>query len=178
MSKAIMDAVAGPDQNQPCQNQQRLRIESPVGWLDLLSEAGLLVAVRFSSPGDSRAPGSRAASASCPVLRQAERELCEFFDGKRQQFTIPLTIRGTPFQNRVWNALCDVPFGATCSYSELARRIGSPKGVRAVGVALGRNPIAIVVPCHRVIGADGSLVGFGGGLEIKRLLLEHESRFP
>jgi len=157
-------------------NRQFLNIESPIGLLGLVAEGGQILEVRFDlSLDDDYAPRTNAGI--CKSLRQAERELGQFFEGRRRQFELPLTIRGTAFQNRVWTALCDVPFGATCSYSDLARRIGSPNSSRAVGMALGRNPLAIVVPCHRVIGVDGSLVGFAGGLPIKRKLLEHESRF-
>jgi methylated-DNA-[protein]-cysteine S-methyltransferase len=156
--------------------QRRVFKDSPVGPLTLISEEGKLRDVQFGLElaGDSR---DRASASMCPVLRQAERELAEYFEGKRRDFSLSLTWRGTSFQNRVWKVLCEIPFGSTCSYSDLARRIGSPQSARAVGVALGRNPIVILVPCHRVIGADGSLVGFGGGLEIKRKLLEHEAQY-
>jgi methylated-DNA-[protein]-cysteine S-methyltransferase len=157
-------------------NRQFLNIESPIGPLGLVADGDRILEVRFDpSPEGDCLPRTR--TGLCQVLRQAERELDEFFEGRRRQFELSLTIGGTAFQNRVWTALCDVPFGVTCSYSDLARKIDSPNSPRAVGTALGRNPLAIVVPCHRVIGADGSLVGFGGGLEIKRKLLEHEARF-
>ncbi len=102
-------------------------------------------------------------------------QLDAYFAGELEEFHLPLAAHGTPFQLRVWNELTRIPFGETISYSELARRLGDPKLVRAVGLANGRNPISIVIPCHRVIGADGSLVGYGGGLERKRWLLEHEA---
>jgi methylated-DNA-[protein]-cysteine S-methyltransferase len=102
-------------------------------------------------------------------------QLDAYFGGEFESFDLDLDPRGTPFQRRVWEALLEIPFGETISYSELARRLGDPKLVRAVGVANGRNPISVVIPCHRVIGADGSLVGYGGGLERKRWLLEHEA---
>ncbi len=104
----------------------------------------------------------------------ARRQLEEYFQGRRREFELDLAPRGTPFQQSVWRALCDVPFGATTSYSEIAETIGRPTAVRAVGAANGKNPIAIVVPCHRIIGRDGSLTGYAGGLERKRRLLEHE----
>ena len=169
-------SVAQTDRTLQKGNRQRLTIDSPIGYIGLLAEGNQLLEVRFDPHQDSDWAG-REENRICPVLRQAQRELTEFFEGQRRQFTLALTMRGTPFQNQVWNALCAVPYGETCSYSDLARRIGSPNSSRAVGMALGRNPIVIVVPCHRVIGADGSLVGFGGGLEIKRKLLEHEARF-
>ena len=108
------------------------------------------------------------------ATREAARQLGEYFSGKRRTFTLPLDLRGTPFQRTVWEELRKVPFGTTVTYGELARRIGKPRAVRAVGQANHRNPVPIVVPCHRVIGHDGSLVGFGSGLELKRRLLEHE----
>jgi methylated-DNA-[protein]-cysteine S-methyltransferase len=108
------------------------------------------------------------------VLAAARAQLDAYFAGEITSFDLPLSPRGTPFQQRVWAALRDIPFGETTSYGELARRIGDPKAVRAVGAANGRNPLPLVVPCHRVIGADGSLVGFGGGMDRKRWLLQHE----
>jgi AraC family transcriptional regulator of adaptative response/methylated-DNA-[protein]-cysteine methyltransferase len=109
-----------------------------------------------------------------PVLTQATREMLEYFAGTRQQFTIPLRQRGSAFQLRVWSALCEIPYGETCSYSDIARRVGSPAAVRAVGTTNGQNQIAIVVPCHRVIRSDGSLCGYGGGRWRKQWLLDHE----
>ena len=102
------------------------------------------------------------------------RELDAYFAGRLTRFETRVAPEGTPFQTRVWTALCDIPYGRTLSYSELARQIGAEKAVRAVGAANGANPIAIIVPCHRVIGADGSLTGFGGGLPVKRALLDLE----
>lgn len=108
------------------------------------------------------------------VLDAARVQLEEYFAGARRAFDLPLAADGTPFQRRVWDALRGIPWGETISYIELARRVGDARAVRAVGGANGRNPVSIVVPCHRVIGADGSLTGFGGGTERKRWLLEHE----
>jgi methylated-DNA-[protein]-cysteine S-methyltransferase len=101
-------------------------------------------------------------------------QLDAYFAGERETFDVPMAVHGTDFQKRVWDQLVQIPYGETISYSELARRLGDPKLVRAVGLANGRNPISIIIPCHRVIGADGSLVGYGGGLERKQWLLEHE----
>jgi len=106
----------------------------------------------------------------------AIRQLQEYFEGRRLTFEIPLAPAGTEFQRRVWMALRDIPYARTVSYGDVAREIGNPKGGRAVGLANGRNPISIIVPCHRVIGSDGSLTGYGGGLERKQWLLEHEAR--
>lgn len=111
------------------------------------------------------------------VLEQAECELNEYFLGRRQVFRVAMALEGTPFQQRVWQALCEVPYGQTSTYGALAQRIGSPAASRAVGAALGRNPIGILVPCHRIVGRDGHLVGFAGGLPTKQFLLEHERRF-
>lgn len=108
------------------------------------------------------------------ALSAVRSQLEEYFRGARREFDLPLAPRGTDFQRRVWDALREIPFGRTVSYIDIARRLGDPAAVRAVGAANGRNPIPIVVPCHRVIGADGSLVGFGGGIERKRWLLAHE----
>jgi len=109
-----------------------------------------------------------------PVLEAAAEQLREYFAGERTSFDLPLALDGTPFQQEAWRALADIPYGETVSYGEQARRLGRPDAVRAVGAANGANPIAIVLPCHRVIGADGSLTGFGGGLETKRRLLDLE----
>jgi O-6-methylguanine DNA methyltransferase len=111
------------------------------------------------------------------VLEQAECELNEYFLGIRRVFRVDTALKGTPFQQRVWQALCEVPYGQTSTYGELAQRIGSPAASRAVGAALGRNPIGILVPCHRIVGRGGNLVGFAGGLPTKQFLLEHERRF-
>ena len=106
----------------------------------------------------------------------AAEQLSEYFDGRRKEFSLPLKMRGTEFQRKVWSALREIPYGETCSYKDLATKIGSPKAVRAVGGANHNNPFIIVVPCHRVIGAGGNLVGYGGGLEMKQLLLELERK--
>lgn len=108
------------------------------------------------------------------TLKEPAEQLAAYFAGKRRRFDVPLAPHGTPFQQEVWRALCDIPYGETTSYGELAERIGRPKAVRAVGLANGSNPIAIIIPCHRVIGSNGSLTGYGGGLATKRALLELE----
>ena len=110
-----------------------------------------------------------------PVLDAALAQLSEYFAGQRFEFDLPLRPRGTPFQQRVWQGLCQIPYGATWSYGKLAAAVGNANGSRAVGAANGRNPISIIVPCHRVIGANGRMVGYGGGLAAKRWLLEHEA---
>ena len=112
-----------------------------------------------------------ARSGAHPLLDQLRAELAEYFGGSRREFTVPLVYPGTPFQSKVWTALRAIPFGETISYEELARRVGSPAGQRAVGHANGQNPLAIIIPCHRVVNKDGKLGGYGGGLWRKRLLL-------
>jgi O-6-methylguanine DNA methyltransferase len=112
---------------------------------------------------------------SGPVLNQAAAQLDEYFNTRRREFQLPLDLHGTPFQQKVWNALLDIPYGKTRSYAELARSIGAPKAFRAVGAANGANPIAIIIPCHRVISSGGGLGGYGGGVPLKKRLLELES---
>lgn len=146
-----------------------MTLETPIGPVGVVaSEAGVR-AVEFGGvPGSPGSPGSRA------MLARAADELSDYFAGARRVFTVPIDQPGTEFRQRVWRELARIPFGTTISYGALARRIGNASAVRAVGGANGANGVPIIVPCHRVIAADGSLHGFGGGLEIKRRLLEHE----
>lgn len=148
---------------------------TPIGPLRLVADAHGLREVWFSTGRQQRAPQPHWLRAREP-LALARRQLDEYFAGERQQFELPLHPVGTPFQCDVWWALADIPYGATTSYGELARRLGKPQAMRAVGAANGRNPLPIILPCHRVIGADGSLTGFGGGLPTKQFLLSLESR--
>jgi methylated-DNA-[protein]-cysteine S-methyltransferase len=150
-------------------------VESPVGALRLVGDDAGLAGVLWESQ-DPASSGFELGEENTghPVLTQAARELREYFAGERREFTVPLAFSGTPFQNTVWRALAAIPFGETRSYGELAKAVGSPKASRAVGAANGRNPIPIILPCHRVIGSSGSLTGFGGGLPMKKQLLEHE----
>jgi methylated-DNA-[protein]-cysteine S-methyltransferase len=141
--------------------------ESPVGPLRLESQDGALVALHLNAK-----PGPE--NLEDPVLAAATEQLRAYFAGERSTFDLPLDMRGNPFERRVWDELKQIPYGETASYGEIARRIGAPGAARAVGLANGRNPIAIIVPCHRVIGANGKLVGFGGGLPMKRALLDLE----
>ncbi len=147
-------------------------VESPVGPLMLVSDEGKLIGCFF----DGRAPAAMAGAprGRDPILDLARQELAAFFAGALRTFTVPVAPRGTEFQRKVWKGLQSIPHGRTTSYGELARKIGGPKAVRAVGAANGANPICIIIPCHRVIGADGSLTGFGGGLDRKRFLLALE----
>jgi methylated-DNA-[protein]-cysteine S-methyltransferase len=150
---------------------------SPVGELRLVAVGDALAAIYFPESRDAPVVVTPPTSTpDHPALRLAATQLAEYFAGERDAFSIPLAPRGTPFQHRVWQALAAIPYGETRSYGEIARVIGSPSASRAVGAANGRNPIPIVVPCHRVIGADGTLTGFGGGLDAKRWLLAHEQR--
>lgn len=150
------------------------RVESPVGPLLLAaSDAGLHV-VAFPEPRHAVAPDVVGEAGEHPVLQRAAAQLREYFAGTRRQFDLPLAPAGTPFQRHVWQTLASIPYGETITYRELAARTGRPSASRAVGAANGRNPLPIVLPCHRVIGADGSLTGFGGGLPTKRFLLELE----
>jgi methylated-DNA-[protein]-cysteine S-methyltransferase len=146
-------------------------MESPVGWLRLVAEGGALVALHMED--DARGPAGLSAAAD-PVLDEACRQLSAWFAGERTTFDLPLAPVGTPFQRAVWRALRDIPYGETRSYGQIAAAIGDPAAVRAVGAANGRNPLALIVPCHRVIGASGALTGYAGGLERKRWLLGHE----
>lgn len=151
-------------------------INSPVGALTLVASARGLAAVLWEQdkPGRVRLD-IVAQDDNHPVLRAAERQIGEYFAQHRTRFDLPLDFSGTPFQKAVWAALLTIPFGETRSYAQIASQVGKPKAVRAVGAANGRNPISIIAPCHRVIGSNGTLTGFAGGLEAKRLLLALES---
>ena len=149
-------------------------VKSPIGQLLLAGERGKLMHLGFQS-----GPKARGADPEWEredgLFVEAKRQLDAYFDGTLREFELELAPAGTNFQRQVWRALLEIPFGETVSYGDLARQIGNPKAVRAVGGANGANPIAIVQPCHRVIGSSGGLTGFGGGLDVKRALLEHES---
>ena len=148
--------------------------DSPIGPLTLLGDGERLTGLRMAAQRHA-APVATEAVRDHGPFAAAIAQLEAYFAGERRSFDLPLHLDGTPFQVRVWQALREIPYGTTTSYGALARRIGSPGAVRAVGLANGRNPISIVVPCHRVIGADGSLTGYGGGLDRKRYLLGLES---
>jgi methylated-DNA-[protein]-cysteine S-methyltransferase len=152
-------------------------VDSPLGELLLAGEEGALHLVSFPSGKARRRPEPGWTEDAAP-FRAAAKQLREYFAGKRERFELELAPAGTAFQLAVWRGLRRIPYGRTWSYAELAARIGRPKAMRAVGAANGANPLPIVVPCHRVIGADGSLTGFGGGLPAKRLLLELEGALP
>ena len=152
-------------------------VASPVGELTLIATDAGLSALLWPNDDPKRVRvGERVAAPEHPILVRAERELRAYFAGERTSFTVPLDAAGTEFQKKTWAALLTIPYGETRSYGELARQIGNPKASRAVGAANGRNPISIIVPCHRAIASDGALTGFAGGLETKRHLLALEAR--
>jgi methylated-DNA-[protein]-cysteine S-methyltransferase len=152
-------------------------MESPVGKLMLVASADALVAVLWGRESASRVKlGPSKLDLRHPILLETERQLSEYFGGRRTHFDLPLEPRGTDFQLRVWRALREIPFGETRSYRDLARVVGSPEASRAVGAANGKNPLSIVVPCHRVVGSEGALTGFAGGLETKAQLLAFEAK--
>ncbi|MDZ7332003.1 MAG: methylated-DNA--[protein]-cysteine S-methyltransferase [candidate division KSB1 bacterium] len=143
---------------------------SPIGWLKIACDDAAIVSVQFvDNEGE---PSSQ----QPPLLQGCIAQLCDYFQGLRKNFELPLAPQGTAFQKLVWKKLLEIPFGTTASYGDIAHRIGEPRAVRAVGRANGQNPIAIIIPCHRVIGADGKLVGYGAGLWRKQWLLQHEQR--
>jgi len=143
-------------------------IDSPVGRLGLAATDEALTLIEFGRQDEPRPPED-------PILRETQRQLAEYFAGERTTFDLPLAPQGTPFQRQVWAALQEIPYGETWTYGRLARHIGLPTAFRAVGAANGQNPIPIVIPCHRVVGTNGKLTGYGGGLPRKRLLLELEA---
>jgi methylated-DNA-[protein]-cysteine S-methyltransferase len=150
-------------------------MDSPVGKLKLVASDEGLVAILWQNDRPERVPlGDMADQPGQRVLVETERQLVEYFAGQRREFELPLDMRGTRFQKDVWEALLGIPCGETRSYGELAKQLGNPAASRAVGAANGRNPISIVVPCHRVIGSSGKLTGFAGGLDVKERLLALE----
>lgn len=143
----------------------RKNITLPIGTVSVESDGAAVTALRF---------GARPELGDCPVIRQCARELKEYFAGTRQSFSVPLAPAGTDFQQRVWALLREISYGNVTTYGTLAAKAGSPKAARAVGMACNRNPIAILIPCHRVVGSTGSLTGYAGGLDVKQTLLELE----
>jgi methylated-DNA-[protein]-cysteine S-methyltransferase len=152
-------------------------IDSPIGTLTLSCEDEWFTGLYMGTPSKRPDLSDWREAPHAKPLAEAARQLGQYFSGQRRKFELPLKFIGTEFQQRVWRALTEIPYGTTISYGELARRLGNPSASRAVGLANGKNPIAVIVPCHRVIGADGSLTGFGGGLPRKEWLLSHEG-FP
>lgn len=146
-------------------------VQSPVGPLTLVGEGDALVGLYFQN-----APRPTEWARDDRGLRDAAKQLDEYFAGKRTRFDLPLAPRGTPFRRAVWDQLLRIPYGETATYGEIARAVGKPAASRAVGGANHHNPISIIIPCHRVIGADGSMTGYGGEIHRKRLLLDLEAR--
>ena len=147
---------------------------SPIGRLRLIADGDALVGIWFEQGRDARKGDATLVERNSPVLDRTRAQLEEYFRGERREFDLPLAPRGTEFQRRVWQRLRDIEYGTTRTYGALAQELGNPSASRAVGLANGSNPIPIVIPCHRVIGANGALTGFGGGLPIKSALLELE----
>ena len=145
--------------------------ETVLGDVTFIEEDGALLVISMKSDHGGKV-------VETPLIKDAFRQLSEYLIGERKEFDLPIRMRGTEFQKRVWRALLDIPYGETRSYKQIAEAIGNPKGVRAVGMANNRNQLLIVIPCHRVIGASGSLVGYGEGLEMKEFLLRLEKSLP
>lgn len=143
----------------------RKNVPTPVGTMHMVSDGQAITEVHFG-PGPEGEP--------CPVLDQCQTQLAEYFAGERTDFVLPLSPKGTEFQRTVWDLLRTIPYGATMTYGRIAELAGSPKGARAVGMACNRNPIAVLIPCHRVVGSSGSLTGYAGGLAAKQFLLDLE----
>jgi methylated-DNA-[protein]-cysteine S-methyltransferase len=154
------------------------RIDTPLGPLTLATTARGLALAWFDHQAHRTDEVDAPLQPGHEVLRQAECEFDEYFSGRRREFGVPLDPAGTDFQQRVWQALLQIPMGRLGTYGEIARQLGQPAAARAVGAAVGRNPIAIIVPCHRVVGSDGSLTGYAAGLPRKRALLLHEAAQP
>lgn len=157
-----------------------IQITTPIGQLLLAEENNALTEVSFAAKEPKTFQAGRQAESAeqeTPLLLETKRQLEEYFAGTRRTFDLPLSMRGTSFQKQVWDQLLLIPYGETVTYGEIAKRIGNPRAGRAVGMANHHNPISIIVPCHRVIGADGSLTGYGGGLPIKEKLLELEQKY-
>lgn len=152
-------------------------ITTPVGRLCLTASDKGVTGLWFESPRHGAATADMQENANHPVLLRAEKQLAEYFEGKRKNFDLRLDLRGTVFQLMAWKALQTIPYGQTISYADQAGRVGDAKKARAVGMANNRNPISIIVPCHRVVGKSGSLTGYGGGLDVKEFLLGHEARY-
>jgi methylated-DNA-[protein]-cysteine S-methyltransferase len=150
------------------------RFDSPIGELMAVGDGRALHGL-YMEEGKMRIEPDPAWEDRAHPFAELKTQLAAYFAGRRREFDLPLEMAGSPFQRRVWDALRQIPYGETVSYGELARRLGIPASPRAVGVANGKNPICVIVPCHRVIGADGSLTGFAGGLPRKRLLLDLEA---
>lgn len=149
----------------------RFTYETVLGDVTLVEEDGALLAISLKSIQEGT-------ELETPIIQEAHRQITEYLKGERKVFDLSIRLRGTDFQQQVWTVLLDIPYGETRSYKQIAEAIGNPKGMRAVGMANNRNPLLIVVPCHRVIGANGSMVGYGEGVEMKEFLLRLEKSLP
>ena len=149
-------------------------MKSKIGPLYLVASGKALEGIFFTKQNVPMSASLKTSEAETKILARSVQELEEYFSGKRKKFSVTLNAEGTPFQKRVWRELRKIPYGQTCSYKDIARRIKNPKAVRAVGSANGKNPHCVVVPCHRVIAADGSIGGYAGGLSMKKKLLQLE----
>nr|WP_321455145.1 methylated-DNA--[protein]-cysteine S-methyltransferase [uncultured Cohaesibacter sp.] len=161
-------------------NEQRLHFcyhDSPIGPLLLQGNKRCLSGLIFPK-GNDKAPANASWLEHPDDFSQTRRELDAYFAKRLERFTVPYSLTGSAFQLAVWRALCSIPYGSVTSYGDIAQKVGKPKGAQAVGMANHANPLPIIIPCHRVIGKDGSMVGFGGGLDLKRWLLEHEGITP
>jgi methylated-DNA-[protein]-cysteine S-methyltransferase len=172
----FQDSVFPPVAAAPDGRDVHAVVETPMGPMLLTARPSVLTGAWFVGQPDAPEPGRQPGDQpdGHPVLTQAALELADWFAGTRHDFSLPLAPRGTPFQRRVWDALLDLRFGQLESYGDLSRRLGNAAAVRAVAQAVGRNPISLFIPCHRIVGSDTSLTGFGGGLARKRALLAHE----
>ena len=151
-------------------------INSPIGGLMLVADDSALTGLYFAGCDHTPVASNRwTRNPQHPVLHQAAKQLREYLAGKRKRFSLPLRLAGTDFQQKVWREISHIPYGETLSYSDLARRAGAPQAIRAAGTNTGRNPVSIIIPCHRVVGKNGTMRGFAGGLERKRRLLELEN---
>lgn len=149
--------------------------DTPVGSLRIMDNGSAITLITFAVE-DSLVP-RKAVEEETPLIAVAAAQLMEYFEGRRREFDFPTEVGGTDFQRRVWQELCRIPYGQTRTYKQVAEAIGCPKGFRAIGMANNRNPIAVVVPCHRVVGSGGKLVGYAGGVDIKERLLQLEAHF-
>jgi methylated-DNA-[protein]-cysteine S-methyltransferase len=151
-------------------------LETPIGTLLIAADGDAIRRIEFPRNGHAHKPSDDWGESAGGAVEEAARQLNEYFAGTRTEFDLPLAPEGTEFQRTVWRRLQEIPYGETIAYGELARRVGNPKASRAVGAANGANPIPIVIPCHRVIGSNGKLTGFGGGLPVKEALLALEAK--
>lgn len=155
-----------------CKMENTFIYDTKIGKVGIIDDGNSITEIYFANDQDAKEVNTR----ETPLIKEAAKQLKEYFEGKRQDFNLPLDPKGTNFQKNVWKALQTIPYGQTWSYKQVAEKVNSPKAYRAVGMANNKNPISIVIPCHRVIGENGKLVGYGGGLEIKEYLLNMEKK--